>query len=156
MSIAALPRRLSLDFSDVTEKGFSFDTLRGDFYLEKGDAYTDNLVVRGPAGETGIAGRTRVGKRDYDLTAVVTGDIGGSLSSASTAVGGPVVGAAVLAFTRLFKEPLKGVTRRYYRIVGPWDNPTVERIDKQEAKQDAAQASQEELESGNQASAGKK
>jgi uncharacterized protein (TIGR02099 family) len=147
MSIAALPRRLSLDFSDVTDKGFSFDTVRGDFYLEKGDAYTDNLLVRGPAGETGIAGRTRVGKRDYDLTAVVAGDIGGSLSVASTAVGGPVIGAAVLAFTRLFKEPLKGVTRRYYRIVGSWDNPTVERIDKQEAKQDAAQAVQETLES---------
>jgi uncharacterized protein (TIGR02099 family) len=142
MSIAALPRRLTLDFSDVTDKGFSFDTVSGDFELKNGDAYTDNLLVRGPAGETGIAGRTGLGKHDYDLTAVAAGDIGGSLSVASTAVGGPVVGAAVLAFTRLFKGPLKGVTRRYYRVDGPWENPTVERIDKQEAKQDAAQAAQ--------------
>ncbi len=142
MSIAALPRRLSLDFSDVTDKGFGFDTINGDFQLKKGDAYTDNLLVRGPAGETGIAGRIGLGERDYDLTAVAAGDIGGSLSIASTAVGGPVLGAAVLAFTRLFKEPLKGVTRRYYRIDGSWDNPAIERIDKEEAKQDAAEASQ--------------
>lgn len=145
MSIAALPRRLSLDFSDVTDKGFSFDTVSGEFQLRSGDAFTDNLLVRGPAGETGIAGRTGLGKRDYDLTAVAAGDIGGSLSIASTAVGGPVLGAAVLAFTRLFKEPLKGVTRRYYKIEGSWDNPKVERIDKQEAKQESAQMS---IESG--------
>ena len=135
MSVAALPRRLSFDFSDVTDKGLSFDSVRGDFELHDGDAYTNNLLVRGPAGEVGIVGRTGFGKRDYDLTAVVAGDIGGSLSVASTVVGGPVVGAAVLAFTRLFKEPLKGVSRRYYRIEGPWEGYRYERIDKQEAQQ---------------------
>ena len=144
MSIAALPRRLALDFSDVTDKGFKFDTISGDFQLKNGDAFTDNLLVRGPAGETGIAGRTGLGEHNYELTAVVTGDIGGSLSVASTAVGGPVLGAAVLAFTRLFKEPLKGVTRRYYRIDGPWDNPVVERIDKDEAKKEEKQEAKPE------------
>ena len=29
MSIVALPRRLSLDFSDVFEKGFGFDKIEG-------------------------------------------------------------------------------------------------------------------------------
>src|SRR5450631_428680 len=30
-SVAALPRRLALDFSDLTDKGFAFDSVRGDF-----------------------------------------------------------------------------------------------------------------------------
>ena len=55
-----------------------------------------------------------------------------------------LLGAAVLAFTRLFKEPLKGVTRRYYHIDGSWDNPIVERIDKQEAKQEQKQEAKSE------------
>ncbi|HYM33871.1 MAG TPA: AsmA-like C-terminal region-containing protein, partial [Steroidobacteraceae bacterium] len=148
MSIAALPRRLALDFGDVTEKGFRFDIAKADFELKNGDAYTNNLLLRGPAAEVGIVGRTGLAKRDYDLTAAAAGDIGGSLSVASTVVGGPVVGAAVLAFTRLFKEPLKGVTRRYYRIEGPWDNARIERIDKQEAKQDAAESAQDARDSG--------
>lgn len=135
LSIGALPRRLSLDFSDVTDKGFSFDTVRADFQLNNGDAYTSNLLLSGPQAEVGIVGRTGLGKRDYEQTAVVTGDIGGSLSVAGAVVGGPVVGAAVLAFTRLFKEPLKGVTRRYYHISGSWDDPVVERIDKEQAEQ---------------------
>src|SRR5690606_21398267 len=42
MSITALPRRLALDFRDVFNKGFVFDTLAGDFTIIDGDAYTDN------------------------------------------------------------------------------------------------------------------
>jgi uncharacterized protein YhdP len=140
LSIGALPRRLALDFSDVTDKGISFDSVRADFEWKDGDAYTNNLFLSGPQAEVGIVGRTGFAKHDYDLTAVGTGDIGGSLSVAGAVVGGPVLGAAVLAFSRLFKEPLKGVTRRYYHVTGPWENPVVDRIDKQEAKQESAHA----------------
>jgi uncharacterized protein YhdP len=44
-----------------------------------------------------------------------------------------VVAGAVLLFTQVFKQPLKGLTRAYYRITGGWDNPTVERIKGSEA-----------------------
>jgi uncharacterized protein (TIGR02099 family) len=138
MSLSALPRRLSLDFSDLTEKGLSFDNIRGDFELKNGDAFTQNLVLRGPAAEIGIVGRTGLGTRDYDQTAIVTGDLGGSLGVAGAVVGGPVVGAALLLFSQIFKEPLKGATRGYYRITGPWDDPTVEQIERAQASGEAA------------------
>jgi uncharacterized protein YhdP len=112
-SVGALPRRLALDFSDLTEKGLAFDTVHGDFELRDGNAYTSNLLLRGPAAEIGIAGRTGLGSRDYDQTAVVTGN---------------------LLFSQIFKEPLKGITRGYYRITGPWDDPVVERVDASAAK----------------------
>ncbi|MDY6945956.1 MAG: YhdP family protein [Pseudomonadota bacterium] len=133
-SVGALPRRLALDFSDLTEKGLAFDTVRGDFELRDGNAYTSNLLLRGPAAEIGIAGRTGLGARDYDQTAVVTGNLGASLPVAGALAGGPVVGAAVLLFSQVFKEPLKGITRGYYRITGPWDEPVVERVDAADAK----------------------
>jgi uncharacterized protein (TIGR02099 family) len=128
-SVAALPRRLALDFSDLTEKGLAFDTVHGDFNLKDGNAYTNNLLLRGPAAEIGIAGRTGLGAKDYDQTAVVTGHLGASLPVAGALAGGPVIGAAVLLFSQVFKEPLKGITRGYYRITGPWDDPVVERVD---------------------------
>jgi uncharacterized protein YhdP len=90
--------------------------------------------LRGPAAEIGIAGRTGLGARDYDQTAVVTGNLGASLPVAGALAGGPVVGAAVLLFSQVFKEPLKGITRGYYRITGPWDEPVVERVDAADAK----------------------
>jgi uncharacterized protein (TIGR02099 family) len=134
-SVAALPRRLSLDFSDLTEKGLSFDTIHGDFELREGNAYTSNLLLRGPAAEIGIAGRTGLATQDYDQTAVVTGNLGASIPVAGALAGGPAVGAALLLFSQVFKEPLKGIARGYYRIKGTWDEPVVERVDAAEAKE---------------------
>ena len=126
-SVAALRRRMELDFSDLTDKGLAFDTVRGDFDLRDGNAYTENVLVKGPAAEIGLIGRVGLKNKDYDQTAVVTGNVSSSLPLAAFA-GGPVVGAAVLLFTQVFKQPLRGLARGYYRITGSWDNPIVERI----------------------------
>jgi uncharacterized protein (TIGR02099 family) len=136
-SVAALPRRLALDFSDLTEKGLSFDTVHGDFDMREGNAYTTNLTLRGPAAEIGIAGRTGLGSHDYDQTAIVTGNLGASLPVAGMLAGGPVIGAAALLFSQVFKEPLKGITRGYYRITGSWDEPVVERVEAAAVKEAA-------------------
>jgi uncharacterized protein (TIGR02099 family) len=138
-SIAALPRRLSLDFSDLTDKGLAFDTVRGDFKLRDGNAYTDNLLLKGPAAEIGLIGTVGLKNKDYDQTAVVTGNYTSSLPVAAL-VGGPVVAGAVLLFTQVFKQPLKGLARGYYRITGPWDSPIVERIKSAEAAAATAEA----------------
>ena len=137
-SVAALRRRLALDFSDLTDKGLAFDTVRGDFDLRDGSAHTDNVLVKGPAAEIGLIGRVGLKNRDYDQTAVVTGSIGNSLPFAALA-GGPVVAGAVLLFTQVFKQPLKGLARGYYRITGSWDNPIVERIKSADAAAGSAE-----------------
>jgi uncharacterized protein YhdP len=139
-SIAALPRRLALDFSDLTDKGLAFDTVRGDFDLRGGNAYTENVLVKGPAAEIGLIGRVGLKNKDYDQTAVVTGSLGSSPLPLAGFVGGPVVGAAVLVFTQVFKQPLKGLARGYYRITGSWDNPIVERIKSADAAAASAEA----------------
>lgn len=136
-SLSALPRRLSLDFTDLTGEGLTFDTIRGDFDLHDGNAYTSNLIVSGPATEIGLAGRTGLEAHDYDQTAVVTGKLGASLPVAGALAGGPAVAAAVLLFSQIFKEPLKGVTRGYYRITGSWEEPIVERVHGEQAKEAA-------------------
>ena len=135
MSLSALPRRLTLDFSDLTDKGFAFDSIRGDFDFKDGNAYTSNLVLKGPAAEIGVIGRTGFQARDYDQTAKVTGHIGGPLAAAGALAGGPAVGAALLLFSTVFKEPLSGFARGYYRITGSWDTPKVERIDAGRARE---------------------
>ncbi len=136
MSLAHLPRRLALDFGDLTGEGLAFDTMRGSFQLTDGDAYTDNLTLRGSAAEIGIVGHTSLRHRTYDQTAVVTGQLGASLGVAGALAAGPAVGAALLLFSQIFKEPLKGVTRGYYRITGSWDDPQVRRMDARELKDD--------------------
>ncbi|MGQ0383128.1 MAG: YhdP family protein [Gammaproteobacteria bacterium] len=139
MSLAHLPRRLALDFGDLTGEGLAFDAMTGSFQLTDGEAYTDNLTLRGSAAEIGLAGRTSLRHRTYDQTAVVTGQLGASLGVAGALAGGPAVGAALLLFSQIFKQPLKGATRGYYRITGTWDEPQVKRVDAREVK-DSRQA----------------
>jgi uncharacterized protein (TIGR02099 family) len=139
MSLSHIGKRLSLDFEDLTGQGMAFDSVKGDFALASGEAFTDNLTLRGSAAEVGIAGRTSLKDRTYDQTAVVTGDLGASLGVAGVLAGGPAVGAALLLFSQIFKEPLKGVARGYYRITGPWEDPIVKKIDAHELEEAAAQ-----------------
>ena len=141
MSVGDLPRRLSLDFRDVTDEGLAFDTVRGDFEIRAGSAYTKNLLLKGPAVDIGVAGRTGLATQDYDQTVVVSGNPSGPLTVAGALAAGPVGAAGVLLFSQLFKGQLQGLTRVYYRVTGPWSAPVVERITAQASEEASASAS---------------
>jgi len=128
MSVVELPRRLTLDFRDVTDKGLAFDKVHGDFTVRKGNAFTENLLLKGAAVDIGVVGRTGLATEDYDQTVVVSGNPAGPLTVAGALAAGPVVGAGVLVLSQLFKGQLQGLTRAYYHVAGPWANPVVERI----------------------------
>ena len=128
LSVVDLPRRLALDFRDVTEKGLAFDTVRGDFELRAGSAYTSNLLLEGPAVDIGVVGRTGLVAQDYDQTVAVSGNPSGPITVAGALAAGPVGAAGALLFSQLFKGQLQGLARVYYRVTGPWANPKVERI----------------------------
>jgi uncharacterized protein (TIGR02099 family) len=127
-SIIELPRRLSLDFRDVTDEGLSFDTVTGDFELRAGSAYTENLLLEGAAVDIGVVGRTGLAAQDYDQTVIVSGNPSGPITIAGALAGGPVGAAGALLFSQLFKGQLQGLARAYYRVTGPWSEPVVERI----------------------------
>ena len=128
LSLTALPRRLSLDFSDLFGRGLAFDVVEGDFLLEDGDAYTNNLILEGPTARIEIAGRIGLARRDYDQRVRVTPHLSGGLPLAGALLGGPAVGAAILLFQKAVRDPLAGVARYEYRLRGSWDEPVVERV----------------------------
>jgi uncharacterized protein (TIGR02099 family) len=126
MSIAALPRRLALDFRDVFGKGFAFDKIQGTFTIVDGDTYTCDLALESPAADIGIVGRAGLVTRDYEQTAVVSASFGNALPVAGALVAGPQVAAALLIFSQIFKKPLQEVTQVYYGISGSWDEPQID------------------------------
>jgi uncharacterized protein (TIGR02099 family) len=135
MSITALPRRLALDFRDVFNRGLVFDEVNGDFRIINGDAYTDNLYLTGPVADIGIVGRTGLSDQDYQQQAVVTAEPGKILPTMGF-LAGPQVGAALLIFTQLFKESLRGIGRASYCVTGNWYEPSVERLTPTELQRD--------------------
>ncbi|MEZ5565561.1 MAG: DUF3971 domain-containing protein [Gammaproteobacteria bacterium] len=131
LSIATLPRRLGLDFSDVVDKGLAFDQVKGEFRLDAGNAFTCNLGLEGPATDIGIVGRVDLRDRSYDQVAVVRPHVSDVLAVGGF-VGGPVLGGAVLLISQLFRKPLSSLGESYYRIAGSWDHPMIDKVQKGE------------------------
>ena len=129
LSITALPRRLSLDFRDVFNKGFGFDKIAGNFRISSGEAYTCDLSLEGPAADIGIVGHASLVDEDYDQSAVISANFGNTLPIMGAVVAGPQVAAALLIFSQIFKKPLQEVGQVYYSIAGSWDDPALDSSD---------------------------
>ena len=134
VSLAELPRRLTLDFGDVFGKGLGFDSIKGDFQLADGSATTSNLVIKGPAAQISITGRTGLRAKDYDQYVQVVPHIGNSLPVIGAVVAGPVGVAAGLAVQGLLGHGLnKLASARYrYHVTGSWDKPVMTLVEKNE------------------------
>lgn len=126
LSLQSIPRRLSLDFGDLLDKGFVFDDMSGDFVMQNGNAITNNGVLNGPIAKIKITGRIGLGHKDYDLTMTTIPYVTSSLPLAATIVGGPIVGAATWLGNKVFGGVVNKIVGKTYRIKGSWDKPIVE------------------------------
>jgi uncharacterized protein (TIGR02099 family) len=130
ISLAEIPRRLTLDFSDFFEKGFGFNTMTGEFVFAQGRASTELLRIDGPAAEIRVSGSTDLRTQQYDQRIEVLPKAGGVLPAIGAIAGGPV-GAAVGAVAQaVLQQPLKQAGRTVYRVTGPWANPDVEVLER--------------------------
>ncbi len=132
VSVIALPRRLSLDFSDVFDKGFGYDSIDGTFRIVDGNAMTCNLSFEGPAANIGIVGGTNLVTSEYEQGAVISANVGATLPIVGAVVGGPPGAAAMLIFSQIFKKPLQEMGQVFYGISGPWEDPEIEAINSDE------------------------
>lgn len=129
LNVGALKRRLQLDFSDLTEKGFSFDEMRGRFALRKGSVSTDgDLVIKAPAADIRVSGDLDLVTRQVEQKIRVIPDIHGMLPLAGIAAGGPAVGAALLVAGTVAGEQIDRIAEIEYRATGPWENPEIVRV----------------------------
>lgn len=132
LSVARLPRRLALDFREVTKEGLPFDRLAGDFSLRNGQAYTCNTGLQGGVAGLALFGRTGLKDRSYDQVAVVSPNLPDLLSLGGVIVGGTGLGATMLLLSQAFREPLQAISANYYRVSGSWDEPQVQRVLREE------------------------
>jgi uncharacterized protein YhdP len=124
LSVRELPRRLALDFSDFFKSGMSFSEIAGTFEFKAGDAFTEDLLVRSPAADIQISGRTGLSQKDYEQTAIVNPKMG-VLPVVGAIAGGPAGAAAGLVAQRVFDRENPLGTR--YTITGSWEKPLVQK-----------------------------
>jgi len=128
LSLQSLPRRLTLDFSDVFADGFAFDSVRGDATITQGVAHTDNLRMKGPHATVNLQGQADIGRETQDIQAEVLPDINAGTASLLATVVNPAMGLGTLLAQTILRTPLSEATKQQFHIHGTWADPVVDRI----------------------------
>ena len=133
MSIAAIPRRLALDFNELFGKGLSYKSIRGDFSVAKGIATTNRFKLKSEAAEIEIKGPIDIINQRYDQTVKITPNVSSTLPLAGAVAGGPIglgVGTAILLADKLagklFDKDIVNLVSYNYTLTGPWQNPDLQ------------------------------
>ena len=138
LSLAELPRRLTLDFSDFFSKGFAFNRIGGTVRFANGQARSDDLVIDGPAAEINIRGSADLRAQTFDQTIEVLPRSGNLLTAVGAITGGPVGAAVGAVANAVLQKPLSEINARVYRVTGPWKDPEVEVTSRAQAQQPAS------------------
>ena len=131
ISVAALPRRLALDFRDVFESGFSFDQASGTVQLENGTAHTDDFLMESTAATLAIQGSSDLVNQSFNYEMVIRPGVSQALPVIGALTAGPGGAAAGLALQELLREALGEATEARYAINGPWKEPEVTRMEQE-------------------------
>lgn len=130
LNLQSLPRRLSLDFRDLYQKGFSFDRIDGDVQIRLGAADTHNLRVRGVQAMVLAEGSASLTSATQDLRVWIVPDLNAGAASLAYAVINPAVGLGTLVTQWLLQRPLTEAATREYRVTGPWGAPQITSVDR--------------------------
>ncbi|MGA1561876.1 MAG: YhdP family protein [Gammaproteobacteria bacterium] len=131
LGVHTLPRRLTLDFTDLFKKGLGFDRIVGDFEFKGGHAITDNLILESPSADIRFQGRIGLAERDYDQIVTVNPKVSESLPVAGAIAGGPAgaaVGGVLMLLQKITEKEGKGIATTQYRMTGSWDDPQMEKL----------------------------
>ena len=140
LSVAQLPRRLMFDFRDFFAKGFAFNRVDGHVRVGAGRARSDDLRIDGPAAQIRIRGAADLRTQTFDQTIEVLPKAGNLLAVAGAIAGGPVGAAIGAAANAVLNKPLRELAAKTYRVTGPWKDPKVEVIKREQPRVSTLQA----------------
>jgi uncharacterized protein YhdP len=125
LSLQSLPRRLTLNFNDLTLQGFSFDSMSGYLTLSNGDLSTNDLLLKGIVANVGLHGNIDLIHKQIYLLVHITPHLTSSLPVIATIAGGPIAGIATFFATTLLSSTVDDIAARYYQIQGDWKQPLI-------------------------------
>jgi len=134
LSLEAIPRRLFFDFRDVVQKGVLFDSVQGQFDIQNGDAFSSGMVLTGPSGRMGLAGRIGLAQKEYDLVITFIPKVLdalpviGGIATGGLSVVAPTVGATVYVMQKLFQSQVDELSAVQYTVTGSWQEPKVVQV----------------------------
>jgi len=128
LSLQTIPRRLKLDFSDLSKSGYTFDSFESEFHIQNGLLNIKKSFINGPVAHATIKGELNLIKHDYDLELFISPHVIASLPVVATIAGGPIAGVATWVASKIINSGVQQVSGYTYKITGPWNAPVVQQV----------------------------
>jgi len=127
LNFNSLGRRLRLDFSDLLQKGVSYDRIRGDYVIERGVASTRSpLSLEGPSANMTLEGQVDLAAEQLDLAVEVALPLTSNAPFAAVLLGAPQVAGAAFVIDKLIGDKLQRFSTLKYTLKGHWDEPEMQ------------------------------
>jgi len=121
LDIWKLGKRLSFDFSDITESGLSFSETTGHFSIKQGSVTTKDLLINAMPAKIYISGSTNLVTEQIDLLSTVLPKF---------PIAGTIIGNVANAVSKTFignEQPGGLIVSLLYQIKGTWEKFTINR-----------------------------
>jgi len=128
LSLQSLPRRLLLDFRDVFQKGFGFDSVSGNAQVQKGVLVTRDLAMRGPSANVLMEGSVSLVNETQNLEVLVVPELDAGTLSLWAGITNPVLGLTTFFAQKVFGDAIADANVRAFKVTGPWQQPEVQAV----------------------------
>ena len=128
LSLQSLPKRITLDFTDVFSDGFQFDNINGNAAIKNGVIATQDLHIDGSSAKVTMKGSVDLNNETQNLRVRVLPTLGDSISLLGAFTAGPMIGIGSLLISKILGNPLDKLVSFEYNISGAWSDPQVVKV----------------------------
>ena len=128
LSLQSLPRRLTLDFTDVFLQGFSFDDMRGSATIREGIVTTNNLAMQGLGALVLMEGKADMQAETQSIDVIVVPKVDKGTLALLAASANPVIGVLTYFADGFLGNIINQVTVKGFKISGSWAEPEVTEV----------------------------
>ncbi|GAB3476305.1 YhdP family phospholipid transporter [Marinomonas epiphytica] len=128
-NFGALSRRLSLDFSDVYEPGFTYDEFTGKLLLNQGVVTTQEPIkVTSPTANVIVQGSANIESETLDQEIEASFPISGALPLAGLIWATPQIAGLLYITDQLVGDKISKITSVKYLVNGSFDEPVFKQV----------------------------
>ncbi|RUM82913.1 MAG: DUF3971 domain-containing protein [Candidatus Thioglobus sp.] len=131
LNIRSIAKRLRMDVSDLTDKGFVYDDIQVHLTIGQSLATIDHFELSSTSSKIQLTGQSDIIEKTYDLKARVRPAISDAIPIATYLAGGGLAGLGLwLTDVALFKGKILDsivdeMVEFKYKITGSWDDPII-------------------------------
>jgi len=129
ISLQNLPRRLTLDFSDLFQEGLPYKKVQSPkIIINKGVLSTKELNIKAPSANIRMEGIIDFVDETQNLHVIIEPKVSDTITAGALA-GGPLAAAAAFIAQKILDDPFNKITTAEYHITGSWDDPQEKIVD---------------------------